>query len=59
MILNAHHIIGMESDCVNVCPHLASVQAGKLHILNKNRHEICQTFYTSRLLTKKILPESA
>ena len=35
MILNAHHIIGMESDCVNVCPHLASVQAGKLHILNK------------------------
>ena len=23
------------------------------------RHEICQTFYTSRLLTKKNLPESA
>ena len=23
------------------------------------RHEICQTFYTSRLLTKNILPESA
>ena len=24
-----------------------------------HRHEICQTFYTSRLLTKKFLPESA
>ena len=28
-------------------------------MVSKGRHEICQTFYTSRLLTKNFLPESA
>ena len=38
----------------------APVRANNLGgIWEKIRHEICQAFYTSRLLTKKFLPESA
>ena len=31
----------------------------KMEVGQQGRHHICQTFYTSRLLTKKKLPESA